>query len=232
MRSDSHWKRVAALMYTAAIMLFAAHAAVGAEQGSGANEQLHTARRLLVQAAEVETRPTRFLLQELRGNGEVRESLEVIPDQGDGEAEYRLNGTRIDPETDSLGRFDSFADMFTDESDEDSGDPEDATPRFETLQGTPDGSFVTVNGRRTEVWDIEFDTRGGDVNSGSLYLLPGTGVPVRLTYDADTPMFVSAATDSFYRQASDGSLERRLIEIRFRIGALFLSRTYRIVIDY
>ncbi|MFW5802088.1 MAG: hypothetical protein ACOCVC_08625, partial [Spirochaeta sp.] len=114
MRSDSHWKRVAALMYTAAIMLFAAHAAVGAEQGSGANEQLHTARRLLVQAAEVETRPTRFLLQELRGNGEVRESLEVIPDQGDGEAEYRLNGTRIDPETDSLGRFDSFADMFTD----------------------------------------------------------------------------------------------------------------------
>ena len=176
-------------------------------------------------------------IDELRRNGEVRETLRIIPPDGDEEKPtYLLNGEPVDPETDSLGRFDAVASRFEDEEEGEESDGDDegdgGMPRLETLRGEPSGRTVTVDGIPTVEWDIEFDTVGGDVNEGTLYLAEGSGTPVRLRYDADAPILVSAGTDSYFSPDGDGGLRRRLIEINFKIGALFLSREYRMRIVY
>ena len=63
-----------------------------------------------------------------------RETLRIIPPDGDEEdATYLLNGAPVDPETDSLGRFDAVASRFEDEgaADESGADEEGdgGTPR-------------------------------------------------------------------------------------------------------
>ncbi|MFP4618167.1 MAG: hypothetical protein ACLFMZ_04930 [Spirochaetaceae bacterium] len=201
-------------------------------------DALETARRLLVQEANREREPKRFIIDELRSGGEVRESLEVVHSASDTEeeAKYFLNGRRIDPEKDSLGRFDKFEERFTSDEDEETEEEEngreESTPLYETLRGAHKGTYEYVNGRRALVWDVEFDTAGGDVFEGTLYTLPDSGVPLRLHYEANTPVLVSAKTDSYYSPAADGTLQREALEIHFRIGALFLSRTYRIRMEF
>ncbi|MFW6387935.1 MAG: hypothetical protein ACOC0B_01540 [bacterium] len=208
-------------------------------QGANGSDRdtLERAKQQLVGIDDDEVLPRHMTIDELRRNGEVRETLRIIPSDGDEEeATYLLNGEPVDPETDSLGRFDAVASRFEDEEAGDDSDADndrdDGTPRFETLRGEPSGQSVTVDGIRTVEWDIAFDTVGGDVNEGTLYLAEDTGAPVRLRYDADTPILVSAGTDSYFSPDENGGLRRRLIQIDFRIGALFLSREYRMRIVY
>ncbi|MFW5995369.1 MAG: hypothetical protein ACOCRN_04585 [Spirochaetia bacterium] len=208
-------------------------------QGANGSDRdtLERAKQQLVGIDDDEVLPRHMTIDELRRNGEVRETLRIIPSDGDEEeATYLLNGEPVDPETDSLGRFDAVASRFEDEEAGDDSDADndrdDGTPRFETLRGEPSGQSVTVDGIRTVEWNIAFDTVGGDVNEGTLYLAEDTGAPVRLRYDADTPILVSAGTDSYFSPDENGGLRRRLIQIDFRIGALFLSREYRMRIVY
>jgi len=45
-------------------------------------------------------------------------------------------------------------------------------------------------------------------------------------------MLVSPGTDSYFSPDGNGGVRRRLVEIDFKIGALFLSREYRMRIVY
>ncbi len=208
---------------------------------------LERSRTLLAQDARLEPQPTprSFMIQELRSNGAVRETLQVLtPEQEGEEPIFLLNGNRINPETDSLGRFDNFADNFptansggNEDDDVDgvsgaSSDPQAGLPRFETLRTRRDRGTELINGRQTRVLEVEFNTWGGDVNRGKLWVLPVTGEPVQFQYDAKTPFLVSATTTSQFNPGLNGTIERRSMEIMFRIGVLMLSRTYRMFIEY
>lgn len=209
----------------AVLLCFASAAA--AQSVPAVQPELQKARQLLSALSVDEPQPQRLRVEELRSNGEVRETLEIFPAEHDEDARYVLNGVEVDPATDSLGRFDRFMNQDDDEEDQ----SQEGNPRFETLRGQPTADYATVHGQRTTIWRVEFDTEGGDVYSGMLYLLPD-GTPLRLTYEADTRVLISVSADSVFTPLPSQGIARRSLEIVFRIGASFLSRTYRMYIEY
>jgi len=197
---------------------------------------LDRAREILVNIPP-ESPPQRFIIHELDGNQQPLETLEVQPPREEGdEALYFLNGRPIDPEVDSLGRFQNFRDRFNQDEEESEdgeseGQPEESTPRFETLRSRGRPRLEVLDGHATQFQEIEFDTLGGDVFRGELWLDRESGLPLRLTYRANTPFFLSVDTDSYFRQ-NNGLLERDSLEIRFQFGALFLMRRYLMRIEF
>ncbi|GAB6088589.1 hypothetical protein JCM12856_01820 [Spirochaeta dissipatitropha] len=206
---------------------------------------------MLAEESGTDNPARRSLIQELRSNGAVRESLEIIPSADpDGKAVFLLNGKPVDPEIDSLGRFDSFASMLESESadqDEESDDGSDnnssggggrgfGSPVYESLRGRASGKSRSIQGRRADGYEIEFETDTGDTLKGELWLAADSGYPLELSYNADSTWIIrEARTEISFRLTDSGNslpIQRDRLDIFFRIGALFLQRSYRMLIEF
>ncbi len=188
--------------------------------------------------------PSRSVTQELYDDGSVRETLEVIPATGqDEKPAFFLNGAPVDPEFDSLGRFDLFAGAMQQDEDEEPDEHDDegrgnGLPVYNTLRwrrtDSPGPADRQIGQRQATAYPVEMETTKGALLTGYIWLDKQSGLPLLLDYSSDGSLLVKEARTSIkYRMLDDAPfVARQHIDVFFRVGALFLERSYRMQFYY